>query len=178
MSICGEQFYPSSGPEYEVPLRFLHQQLQVFILRVIGMIENFYFSQENALPALQLVPPPASVILGLRSVPKEDTGFCISKAMFRTPLTVPGVFQGGWGASVITFLAEDPACAVSRFAVSPPHYVPRTLPTPLPPHLANSRVCVFARRYFGSISSPTILWALFGSWVENSSAFSWETGLM
>ena len=32
------------------------------------------------------------VLLGLRSVPKEDTGFSVSKAVFGSPLTVPG----GW----------------------------------------------------------------------------------
>ena len=33
------------------------------------------------------------VLLGLRSVPKEDTGFSVSEAVFGAPLTILGEFQ-------------------------------------------------------------------------------------
>ena len=35
------------------------------------------------------------VLLGLRSVPKEDTGFSVSEAVFGSPLTVLGEFLEG-----------------------------------------------------------------------------------
>ena len=35
------------------------------------------------------------VLLGLRSVPKEDSGFSVSEAVFGSPFTVPGEFPKG-----------------------------------------------------------------------------------
>ena len=38
------------------------------------------------------------VLLGLRSVPKEDTGFSISESVYGPALTIPGVLEWSWAA--------------------------------------------------------------------------------
>ena len=65
-----------------------------------GIIEQFHRSLKTAfrarLAGLNWFPHLPLVLLGLQSVPKEDTGFSVSKAVFGSPLTVPDeVLEGG-----------------------------------------------------------------------------------
>ena len=64
-----------------------------------GIIEQFHRSLKTAfrarLAGLNWFPHLPLVLLGLQSVPKEDTGFSVSKAVFGSPLTVPGEFLEG-----------------------------------------------------------------------------------
>ena len=62
------------------------------------------------------------VLLGLWSFPKEDTGFSISKAVFSSPLTVPGEFLKGDEALSSWFLQK------MEQAVSSGSTSPRSLP--------------------------------------------------
>jgi len=61
-----------------------------------GMVERFHRSLKTSLRA-QMEPSSwvtnlPMVLLGLRSVPKEDTGFSSSEAVFGTQLSLPGEF--------------------------------------------------------------------------------------
>ena len=59
-----------------------------------GMIERFHRSLKSSLRARAADSDWVShlplVLLGLRSVPKEDTGFSVSEAVYGSPLTIPG----------------------------------------------------------------------------------------
>jgi len=61
-----------------------------------GMIERFHRSLKSSLRARAADSDWVShlplVLLGLRSVPKEDTGFSVSEAVYGSPLTIPGEF--------------------------------------------------------------------------------------
>ena len=61
-----------------------------------GMIECFHRSLKSSLRARvadsDWVSHLPLVILGLSSVPKEDTGFSFSEAVYGSPLTIPGEF--------------------------------------------------------------------------------------
>ena len=102
------------------------------------MIKSFHRSLKSALHAhlagfdwyLHL----PLVLLGLRSVPKEDTGFSFSEAFFGSPLTVPGEILDGGEIPSSQFLQKIER-AVSGFAVPPPPHVASSPPTPLPPAL-------------------------------------------
>ena len=83
------------------------------------------------------------VLLGLKSFPKEDTGFSIFEAAFGSPLTVPGNFLDGGNIPPSQFLQKIER-AVSRFAVPRPHYIAPSLLTPLPPALLAAQF-VFVR---------------------------------
>ena len=80
-----------------------------------GMIERFQAGSDWPLH-LPLV------LLGLRSVPKEDTGFSVSDAVFGSPLTVPGEFLEGGEIPPTRFLQKIEQ-AVSGFVVPPPHHI-------------------------------------------------------
>ena len=100
------------------------------------MIESFHRSLKTALHARLagsdwFVHLPL-VLLGLWSVPKEDTGFSVSKAVFSSPLIVPGEFLDSGQVPSSLFLQKIEK-AVSGFAVPPPHHVSPSPPAPLPP---------------------------------------------
>ena len=83
------------------------------------------------------------MLLGLWSVPKEDTGFSVSKAALISPLTVPGEFLDGGEIPYSQFLQKIEG-AVFKFAVSPPHHVAPSPSTPLLPALLAAQF-VFVR---------------------------------
>ena len=92
-----------------------------------GMDERFHCSLKTALCAClagsdRLLHLPL-VLLGLHSVPKEDTGFSISQSVFGSPLSVPGEFLESSELPPSPFLHEIEQ-AVSGFAASLPHHVP------------------------------------------------------
>ena len=63
-----------------------------------GTIERFHCSLKSALPS-QLAGSDwflhlSLVLLGLRTVPKDDTSLSVSKAVYGSPLTLPGEFLG------------------------------------------------------------------------------------
>ena len=61
-----------------------------------GMIKHFHRSLKSSLRARAADSDWVShlplVLLGLRSVPKEDTGFSVSEPMYCSALTIPGEF--------------------------------------------------------------------------------------
>ena len=111
------------------------------------MIEHFHRSLNTALLARLagsdwFIHLPL-VLLGLRSVPKEDTGFYVSKAMFGSPLTIPGKFLDSGEVLSSQFLQKIEQ-AVSGFTVPPSHHVSPSPPAPLPPALLAAKF-VFVR---------------------------------
>ena len=68
-------------------------------------------------------------ILLLESVPKVDTGFSVSEAVFGSPLTIPGEFLDSGNVPSPQFLQKIKQ-AVSRIAVPPPHQVSPSPPAP------------------------------------------------
>ena len=95
-SDCGVQFTSSVWTRvcsslWISPSSFHHQSNSI--------IEWFHRSLKTAICACLagsdwLLHLPL-VFLGLQSVPKEDTGFSVSKAVFGSPLTIPGEFLEG-----------------------------------------------------------------------------------
>ena len=83
------------------------------------------------------------VLLRLWSVPKEDTGFSVFKAVLGSPLTVSGEFLESPELPPSTCLQKI-KWVVSRFAVPPPHHVPLAQPVPLPQSLLTAKF-VFVR---------------------------------
>lgn len=96
-----------------------------------GMIERFHRTLKAALRSRSAgsdwVLHLPFVLLGLRSVPKEDTGFSVSEALYGAPLTVPGEFLDGPEIPDSSFLQRMER-AVSGFTRPPPHH---TSPQPL-----------------------------------------------
>ena len=102
------------------------------------MIEGFHRSLKTALHA-RLAGSDwffhlPLVLLGLQSVPKEDTGFSISDAVFGSSLTVPREFLDGGEVPPIRFLQKI-ELSVSGSAVPPPHHISPAPPAPLLPAL-------------------------------------------
>ena len=83
------------------------------------------------------------VLLGLCSVPKEDTGFSVSQEVFGSPLTIPGEFLESAKLPPMSFLKKIER-AVSGFDVPPLHHVPPAQPVPLPPAILTAKF-VFVR---------------------------------
>ena len=83
------------------------------------------------------------VLLGLRTVPKDDTGLSVSKAVYGPPLTIPGEFFGSPELPPSSFLQKIEN-DVAGFAVPLPHHVQHSLPLQLPPALL-ATVFVFVR---------------------------------
>ena len=112
-----------------------------------GMIERFHRSLKAALRARLAGSNWFShlplVLLGLRTVPRDDTGTSASEAVFGAPLTVPGEFLGSPESPPSAFLQriED---AVAGFAVPPPHHTHLSPPRQLPPALQTCKF-VFVR---------------------------------
>ena len=104
--------------------------------QVSGMIERFHCSLKLALRSrlagsdwfLHL----PLVLLGLRTVPKDDTGFSVSEAVYGSPLTLPREFLESPELPLSSFLRKIET-AVAGFAIPPPHHM-STL------HLVNFRL--------------------------------------
>ena len=111
------------------------------------MIERFHCSLKSALRSrlagsdwfLHL----PLVLLGLRTVPKDDTGLSVSKAVYGSSLTVPGEFLGSPELPPASFL-QNIENTLTGFAVPPPHHVCKSPPQQLPPALLTAEF-VFVR---------------------------------
>jgi len=83
------------------------------------------------------------VLLGLRSVPKEDTGFAVSEAVYGSALTIPGEFLDSpeFPSSQVLSKIEK---VIAGFSVPPPHHVQHSPSSELPAGLMDSQF-VFVR---------------------------------
>ena len=112
-----------------------------------GMIERFHRSLKSSLRARAADSDWVShlplVLLGLRSVPKEDTGFSISEAVYGSALTIPGEFLDGPELPSSQFLSNIQK-VISGFSVPPPHHIPQQPPAEVPVPLSNAKF-VFVR---------------------------------
>jgi len=71
------------------------------------------------------------VLLGLRTVSKEDTGFCSEEAVYGSALSVPGEFLSVPEFPPDSFLRKI-QLASSGLSAPPPHHVASAAPKPLP----------------------------------------------
>ena len=112
-----------------------------------GMIERFHRSMKSSLRARAADSDWVShlplVLLGLRTVPKEDTGFSISEAVYGSALTIPGEFLDGPELPSSQFLSKNQK-VISGFSVPPPHHVSQQPPNEVPASLSNTKF-VFVR---------------------------------
>ena len=83
------------------------------------------------------------VLLGLRTVPKDDSGLSVFEAVYGSPLTVPGEFLGSPELPPSSYLSKIER-AVPGFAVPPPHHVFQSPPCQLPVALLSAKY-VFVR---------------------------------
>jgi len=83
------------------------------------------------------------VLLGLRSVPKEDTGFPSLKRSTAQLLTIPGEFLDGPELPSSQFLSKIWK-VISGFSAPPPHHVPQQPPAEVPAALSTAKF-VFLR---------------------------------
>ena len=114
------------------------------------MIERFHRSLKSSLRARlagsDWVNHLPLVMLGLRSWPKEDSGFSPAKAVYGSNLSLPGEFLEHSKISPETFLQKVER-AVQGFSWPPRHHVtpqPQPQPQPLPRALMEAEY-VFVR---------------------------------
>ena len=95
------------------------------------MIERFHRSLKSALRSrlagLDWFLHLPLVLLGLRTVPKDDTGLSVSEAVYGSSLTVPGEFLGSPELPPASFLRKIEN-ALTGFAIPPPHHVCKSPP--------------------------------------------------
>jgi len=112
-----------------------------------GMIERFHRSLKSSLRARTSSSDWIShlplVLLGLRAVPKEDTGFSVSEAVYGSPLTIPGEFLDTPELPSSQFLSKMEK-VIAGFSVPPPHHVQHSPPAEVPPTLRTAKF-VFVR---------------------------------
>ena len=112
-----------------------------------GMIERFHRSLKSALRARSSdsdwVFHLPLVLLGLRSVPKEDTGFSVSEAVYGSPLSIPGEFLDAPELPSSQFLSKMEK-VIAGFSVPPPHHVQHSPPVEVPEALKTAKF-VFVR---------------------------------
>ena len=110
-----------------------------------GMVERFHRSLKTALRSQQNPSSWASnlpmVLLGLITIPKEDTGSSASEAVFGTQLCLPGEFLTSGEMSQSDYIRRI-GKAVSNFSSIVPHH--RSVPLRFPSALSTSRY-VFVR---------------------------------
>ena len=83
------------------------------------------------------------VLLGLRSVPKEDTGFSVSEAVYGSPLSIPGEFLDAPELPSSQFLSKMER-VIAGFSIPPPHHVQHSPPAEIPAALKAAKF-VFVR---------------------------------
>ena len=112
-----------------------------------GMIERFHRSLKSSLRAKAADSDWVShlplVLLGLRSVPKEDTGFSVSEAVYGSPVTVPGEFLEAPEIPNAQFISKVEK-VIAGFSASPPHHVQYSPPVEVPAALRTAKF-VFVR---------------------------------
>ena len=119
------------------------------------MIERFHRSLKSSLRARAAdsdwVLHLPLVLLGLRSVPKEDTGFSVSDSVYGSPLTVPGEFLEAPEIPNAQFISKVEKVIVG-FSASPPHHVQYSPPVEVPAALRTAKF-VFVRE---DTSKPSV----------------------
>ena len=109
-----------------------------------GLVERFHRSLKSALRSRDnphsWVSNLPLALLGLRSVPKEDTGYSTSEAVYGSPLTLPGEFLDTSELQPSSFL-EKIENAISGFSSTYHHRAPRSH---VPPNLLRAKY-VFIR---------------------------------
>ena len=85
-------------------------------------------------------------------VPEDDTGLSVSKAIYGSPLTVPGEFHGSPGLPPSTYLSKIQR-AVAGFAVPPHHHVLQSPPLQLPAALLSANYVFFRE----DVSIPSLV---------------------
>ena len=109
------------------------------------MIECFHRSLKSSLRARAADSDWVShlplVLLGLRSVLKEDTGFSVSEAVY--PLTIPGEFLDAPEIPSSQFISKVEK-VIAGFSTPPPHHVQHSPPVEIPAALKTAKF-VFVR---------------------------------
>ena len=112
-----------------------------------GMIERFHRSLKSSLRARAADSDWVShlplVLLGLRSVPKEDTGFSVSEAVYESPLTIPGEFLDTPEIPSSQFISKVEK-VIAGFSTPPPHHVQHSPSVEVPAALQTAKF-VFVR---------------------------------
>ena len=100
-----------------------------------GIIERFHRSLKSSLQARAADSDWVShlplVLLGLRSVPKEDTGFSVSEAVYGSALTIPGEFLDASEFPSSQFISKIEK-VIAGFSTSLPHHVQHSPPAEIP----------------------------------------------
>ena len=112
-----------------------------------GMIEHFHQSLKSSLRSRAADSDWVShlplVLLGLRSVPKEDTGFSVSEAVYGSALTIPGEFLDALELPNSQFINKIRK-VIAGYSTPPPQHVQHLPPTELPAALRIAKF-VFVR---------------------------------
>ena len=113
-----------------------------------GMIERFHCSLKSALrfrlASSDWFLPLPLVVLGLRTVPKDDTGLSVSEAVYGSPLTVPREFLGRPELPPSTYLSKIEH-ELTGFTASPPHHVLQSPPCQLPAACCHQSTYLFEK---------------------------------
>ena len=80
--------------------------------------------------------------MGLRTVPSDDTGLSVSKAVYGSPLIVTGEFLSSLELPLSTYLSRIEQ-AVAGLAIPPYHHVPQSPPHQLPAALLSAKYMFF-----------------------------------
>ena len=79
-------------------LNISHQQTTAYHPQSNGLVERLHWCLRDALRAGAAAPDwPAQVpwvLMGIRSTPREDSSYTPAKAVFGTPMVLPGQFLG------------------------------------------------------------------------------------
>ena len=138
----GAQFTSSVWSGVCSSLGILASTMTSFHPQSNGMIDWFHCSLKSALRSrlagFDWFLHPPLVLLGLRTAPKDDIGLSVSKAVYSSPLTVPGEFLGSPELPPSAYLSKIKQ-AVTGFTVPPPHHVPQSLPHQLPAALCSAK---------------------------------------
>lgn len=145
----GSQFTSSVWTGICTILGIEHIQTTSFHPQSNGMIERFHRSLKAALRArsasstwVQQLP---LVMLGLRTVPKQDTGLSASEAVYGSPLCLPGEFLDAEEYPPEIFLRKIDS-AISGFSTTPHHNHPTTIHTQKIPISLQQAEFVFIRQ--------------------------------
>ena len=144
----GAQFSSSIWSGVCASLGILASTLTFFHPQSNGMNKRFHGSIKPALrsclASLDWFLHLPLVLLGLRTVPKDDPGFSVSEAVYGSHLTVPGEFLGShkWPPSVYLSKIKQ---AVAGFAISLPHHVPQSPPCQLQLPCCLRSLCLFQK---------------------------------
>ena len=133
----GAQFTSSVWSEVCSILGIRRSQTTSYHPQSNGLIERFHRSLKTSLRA-RLAGPDwirhlPLVLLGLRSVPKDDTGMSVAEAVYGTPLTLPGDFLDSAEFPPKVFIQRVEK-ALAGFSSASHHIRPES-PKQLPPAL-------------------------------------------